>query len=433
MSCVKNCDKEVPELNTRPLGIDFGLPWLLPPVFQNPGNMAVSQVETNYWMGALLTVLQGSVLVHYMPKVLEVFGMDTSIAHATPGFNPPFYAHAAVTVGLMATPGLLSLLLDELAIPLEDLLTRLRYVWGKPLEKDVRRRRVLIQAYETILKLDEPLEEAIHDLDPDGDGLVSCWEFQRLLKNLSLPVTDCQIITESIRQSLGKPTLEALPVETFLDVFQQLYVDAIGSRDGASHLPKKFQVKTKKSSVELFNELDQDGDGFIMPGEFDRLVDREFAINRPWKDKLALFQSADVLGKNRLNLFEFMTLYKKVVRAGIQEIGYGYLPLAWASLTAYWVGISLRELGSTLNRLPDTFYLDRIVSIDLPYWVAEERIITVVQSVLILGSLPFSIGLTQKLCDDNKITGLRFGVHVALQVLGAWATLYFMLATDGLA
>ena len=30
MSCVKNCDREAPEFNLRPIGIDFGLPWLLP-------------------------------------------------------------------------------------------------------------------------------------------------------------------------------------------------------------------------------------------------------------------------------------------------------------------------------------------------------------------------------------------------------------------
>ena len=38
----------------------------------------------------------------------------------------------------------------------------------------------------------------------------------------------------------------------------------------------------------------------------------------------------------------------------IQEIGYGYFPLAWATTGSASLGIE--EIGQTLSRLPDTFY-----------------------------------------------------------------------------
>jgi hypothetical protein len=55
-------------------------------------------------------------------------------------------------------------------------------------------------------------------------------------------------------------------------------------------------------------------------------------------------------------------------------------------------------------------------------------VVEALQAILILGSIPPSIGLTQKLCNDNNISGARFGLHAAIQIIGAWATLYLMLS-----
>lgn len=230
-----------------------------------------------------------------------------------------------------------------------------------------------------------------------------------------------------IRRRIGKRPSDSLPIEAFLDAFQQLYVEARGTD---ASLPRKVQLETKKTFVELFNELDTDGDGFIMPGDFDFLIDRDFKIKRSWEDKLELFRSADVIGQGRLNLFEFMTMIRKIAQAGIQEIGYGYLPLAWASLTAYWLTLGMKELGLTLARAPATFYLDKFFPVNLPSFVASDGAVELVQTALVIGSVPFSIGLTQKLCDDNRIGGLRFGLHAAVQVVGAWTTLYLMLSSN---
>lgn len=429
MSCVKNCDKETPEVNLRPIGIDYGLPNILPSVFQDKKNLAISQVETNYWMGGLLTVLQGSVLLHYLPRIFYDLGIDPSIAKAGPGMDSEFFVHAAATVIVLMLPGLLSLFVDKIAVPLEDLWFQLQRSWGKPTIEDEMDRRMIVDVYESILLADKSLKETLEELDPDGDGRISCWEFKRTLQHLELPRSQCEAITGLMRQRSGQQWIGSMPIDGFLDLFQQLYMEARGNADSPRD---KIQLETTKTFVELFDDLDRDGDGFILPGDFDALIDRDFRIKRTWEEKLELFRSADVVGKGRLNLFEFMALMRKIAKAGIQEIGYGYLPLAWGSLTAYWVGLGLKELGLTLARLPDTFYLDRFFSLQDFSWVAGDGTVELVQTVLVLGALPISIGLTQKLCDDNKITGLRFGVHAAVQVVGAWTTLYLMLSPNPL-
>merc|ERR1712087_756491 len=123
-----------------------------------------------------------------------------------------------------------------------------------------------------------------------------------------------------------------------------------------------------------------------------------------------LFDKADVLGLGRLNLLEFMSVMRKTVKVGIQEIGYGYLPLGWGSLTAYWLGLGLRELGLMLYRLPDTFYLPIPTSMKekIPSFVASSATINTTQCVVMIVSLVGSLALTQKLCDDNKTGAVRF-------------------------
>jgi hypothetical protein len=195
------------------------------------------------------------------------------------------------------------------------------------------------------------------------------------------------------------------------------------------------QLQTKKTFVEIFNDIDKDGDGFITTDEIKKLLDND----KEWKTPLTEQEKLDFLSNSylakygRLNLFQFMSMMRKIVRVGIQEIGYGYLPLAWASLTAYWLGIGMSELGLVLTRLPDTFYLDKFVNINLPGISIGFDIIQPLQALLVIGAVPISIGLTQKLCDDNKISGVRFGLHAAVQILGAAATVHLMLSTSPLA
>lgn len=429
MSCVKNCEREVPEINLRPIGLDYGLPWLVPPAFQDKRDLALSQVETNFWMGALLTVLQGSVLAHYLPIILAKFGMDPTIVTAPPAIDAPFFTHALLAAGLMAFPGLLSLAVDKGATPLEYYLNVLSYKWGKAAESEEQ--QTIIETYETIVKSDMPLQETLKEFDRDGDGEIYCWEGKEAMKRLNLPQDKCQTIMGLMKKRVGD--VESISINDWLDNFQRMYVEARQPQKEQETRIRKFQNKllTKKTFVELFDELDKDDDGFISNEDFTTFL-TENKIEVSDMEKSEFFEGVDRTGDGRLNLFEFMSTLRKIVRVGIQEIGYGYLPLAWACLTAYWLQTGLQEVGLTLARLPNTFYIDDFF-LKLPQVSASDGVVQVLQAVLVLGSLPPSIGLTQKLCNDNKIGGIRFSFHATLQVIGAWTTLYLMLSPNPLA
>lgn len=435
MTCVKGCERESPELNFRPLGLDYGLPWLIPLQSQDKRNTSVSQVETNFWLGALLTTLQGSVLVHYMPKILSDLRLDPAFASAPPSFDFPFLAHATITAGLLALPGLLSLAVDKLSAPLENLLSSLERP-GESL-RETMERNTIISLYETMMKTDLPVQEMLQEFDPDGDGMVTGWECKQAFDHMHIPAAQGKTLLTLMQRRFGD--VENIPIDSWFENFQELYAEArreesqLTRQENSSfnRLPIQNELLTKKTFVEIFNELDKDGDGFVSGDDFSALLDKS-SLRRPLSEeqKLQLLQAVDPLKKEHWNLLEFMSAMRKIVRVGIQEIGYGYLPLAWASLTAYWLGIGMSELGLVLDRLPDTFFIEH--SIPLPQLVASPQLIQTIQTTLVVGAIPYSIGLTQKLCNDNKIGGLRFGLHAMIQVIGAYTTLYLMLSTSGL-
>jgi hypothetical protein len=228
--------------------------------------------------------------------------------------------------------------------------------------------------------------------------------------------------------------VRAVSIESWLDYLQELYVNARETELTSSEKERMSRLQrlgnelpSKKTFVEIFNDLDKDADGFISEKDFSALLEKS-KLQTPLTDeeKHELFGEVDRLKDGHLNLFEFMSVMRKIVRVGIQEIGYGYLPLAWASLTAYWLSVGMKEFGLTLARLPDTLYMDPSI-VTLPQISAGTETIQAVQTVLVAGALPLSIGLTQKLCDDNKIGGIRLGLHVIIQVAIAAATLHLML------
>ena len=391
----------------------------------------MSQVETNFWLGALVTVLQGSILVHYMPKILADLGLDPSITAATPALDMPFVAHSVITAGLLAFPGLLSLAADKVSIPLETAVTSLQSQWESKINPN--QQRVIIDLYDTIMGSNKPLRETLSEFDPDGDGMISCWECKRALGRLNVPESQCETLMGLMKRRFGN--VDSLAIDSWLDFFQELYVNArqaeLGPPSEKKSLPPGNELRTKKTFVEIFNDLDGDGDGFITKEEFSLILDKNsLAYPLTEKEKHDLFADANLLGTGRLNIFDFMSTMRKIVRVGIQEIGYGYLPLAWASLTAYWLSIGMKEFGLSLTRLPDTFFMDH--SLNLPQIAASTDIVRAVKAILVIGALPFSIGLTQKLCDDNKIGGVRFGLHAAIQIIGAAVTLYLMLSSNPL-
>lgn len=346
-------------------------------------------------------------------------------AQAPPALDILFLAHSIATVVLLGLPGVLSLLADKVSTPLENVVFSVRDGLGKTM--DPNERSMIIDLYERILKSDRSLKDILSEFDQDGDGTVSCWECKRAFSRLNLPQTQCETLMRLMQARIGRK--DKLEIESWLDVFQQVYVDACQPEEGnpLKMVHRPIQLETTKTFVEIFNDMDKDNDGFVTEQEFNSLLDKK-KIQLTDKEKHDLFQSSDVLGQGHLNLFEFMSMMRKIVEVGIQEIGYGYLPLAWASLTAYWMGIGMKELGLSLARLPDTFYLAQFPN--LPHIAASNEAVAVVQTALMLASLPVSIGLTQKLCNDNKIGGIRFGLHAAIQTIGVWATLYLLLSSN---
>ncbi|KAL7542286.1 hypothetical protein ACHAWF_007146 [Thalassiosira exigua] len=429
MSCVKNCEREAPEFNLRPIGQDYGLPWLLPKQLQKAESLAKSQVETNFWLGGIITILQGSVALHYLPEILNGIGMDPSVATAPPALDLQFATHAMLTATILLFPGILSYAADAAAVPLESLTN----VWKRSLTSSPAENFSIVKLYESMLNQDISMEETIREWDLDGDGVVSEWELREEFKKLNIPDFQYDLLLKVLKQGGGG----SMSVSTLMDDIQKLYFDVKRAEQRTMPTYKGIraenELETKLTFVEMFNRLDRSGNGFISEEEFSTMSDLGY-FKKPLTEKESkeLFNKADVLSLGRLNLLEFMSIMRKTVKTNIQEIGYGYLPLAWGSLTAYWVGLGMQELGLSLVRLPSTFYLTlpEMIQSKIPQYAAGPAAIHSVQCFVMLVAFACAVSLTQKLCDDNRIGPVRFGTHVAVQAIGTALTLHLMMTPE---
>ncbi|KAL7535221.1 hypothetical protein ACHAXR_006354 [Thalassiosira sp. AJA248-18] len=231
-------------------------------------------------------------------------------------------------------------------------------------------------------------------------------------------------------------------VSSLFDDIQELYFDVQEAQKGSLCLAAAYKnqmsendFETKLTFVEIFNRLDKEGNGFLSKEEFVAMSKRGYFKKPLLEEELNdLFDKVDVLGTGRLNLFQFMSILRKNVKVGIQEFGYGYLPLVWGSLTAYWLGLGMRELGLTLVRVPSTFgvWVSPGLRENIPQYVFDASTIHVVQCLVMLVSYIASIALTQKLCDDNRIGPVRFGTHAITDSVRAAITLYLMLSPESI-
>lgn len=341
MSCVKNCEREAPELNLRPIGQDYGLPWLLPKAFQKRGDtLAVSQVETNFWLGGIITILQGSVALHYLPKILTTLGIDPSISTAPPALTPSFALHVILAAYILACPGTLSYIADAASVPLESLVN----IWKRKLTPRPAENAAIVNLYESLMKEDASMQEIISEWDLDNDGIVSSWEMEEGFGTLHVPKHHHYLLRNVLMQDAD----EGIAVSTLLDKLQELYKDVIEadllSPQSYQHIQAENTLETKLTFVEMFNRLDSNGNGYISKEEFVTMSDLGYFKNSLTKLELSdVFDRADIFQSGKLNLFEFMSTMRKTVRVEIQEIGYGYLPLAWGSLAAYWIGLGMQE------------------------------------------------------------------------------------------
>ena len=343
MSCVANCQRESPELNLRPIGIDYGLPWLLPKAAQSDST-PLSQVETNFWLGGIICILQGGVLLHYLPKILADIGMDPFIATAAPT-TPEFATHAILSFAVLGFPGGLSFVADKASVPLESAWRVAR----RQLTRTPAENAAIKTLYEAMVNQNADVSTAIKEWDQDGDGFVSDWEMKEAFKLLKVPSYEFEMLYKLLR-SEGEA---GSSVSTLFDNIQELYFDVLEAERESKGIVATYKsqivendFETKLTFIELFNRLDRNSNGYVTKEEFATMSDCGY-FKRPLKEEELnrIFDEADIFGTGRLNLFEFMGILRKNVKVGIQEIGYGYLPLAWGSLTAYWLGLGMQELG----------------------------------------------------------------------------------------
>eukprot|EP00960_Hanusia_phi_P028054 747179-Hanusia_phi.AAC.4 len=81
-------------------------------------------------------------------------------------------------------------------------------------------KQILVTLYESILMADLTLKQTLAEFDPDGDGVVSPWEFKQALQKAKVDIPDGQLTALMclIEKDGGK-----LDVGTFLDRFQLVY------------------------------------------------------------------------------------------------------------------------------------------------------------------------------------------------------------------
>ena len=115
--CVKVCQNGSPEINLRPPGTDFGMPFLFP----IPGTELPSTFTAKPWQAGLLALLQGSILVHHVPLILADLGVPDAAIIAAAGFGDgaPFAWHSLISAALLVLPAALFVTADAVARVLE--------------------------------------------------------------------------------------------------------------------------------------------------------------------------------------------------------------------------------------------------------------------------------------------------------------------------
>ena len=221
---------------------------------------------------------------------------------------------------ILGFPGGLSYFADAAAIPLESSVKVLR----RQLTRTPAENAAIKTLYESMLRQNVDLSAAIKEWDQDGDGIVSDWEVEEVFKILDIPEYEYALLLNLLGKEEGRS------VSSLFDDIQELYFDVQEAQQGSEGLAATYKnqmnendFETKLTFVEIFNRLDKDGNGFLSKDEFVAISEKGY-FKEPIPDHELndLFDQADVLNKGQLNLFEFMSILRKIVKIGIQEIGY---------------------------------------------------------------------------------------------------------------
>jgi len=182
-------------------------------------------------------------------------------------------------------------------------------------------KQMVVKLYEAILRADFTLKETLEEFDPDGDGVVSPWEFKQALTKCKVDVPESQIVTlmRLIDRGDGK-----LDVGSFLDRFQVVYstaaeqgLDNAKASGGAQKVRMILadvgrKLMKQKSRIQVFQDIDTNGDGFISEDEFYSMIDRLSLTNCTAQDKKEMWMYVDVNGDGHLNYLEFCAAFQVI-------------------------------------------------------------------------------------------------------------------------
>ncbi|KAJ1494247.1 Metallo-dependent phosphatase-like protein, partial [Baffinella frigidus] len=178
---------------------------------------------------------------------------------------------------------------------------------------------MVVKLYESILRCDMTLKQTLTEFDPDGDGVVSPWEFKQALRNANVDIPDQQL--NAIMRTMDLQD-DKLDVASFLDRFQVVYSRA--ADQGLSSIETEEHRRIKgllskvgtgllagKSRVEVFEKMDINKDGFISREEFYEACN-QLAHEVSGEDRTAMWNYVDANGDGHLNYFEFCAAFQVV-------------------------------------------------------------------------------------------------------------------------
>ena len=245
--------------------------------------------------------------------------MDPAIATAGPAFDAPFLTHAVLAFAVLGFPGGLSFLADKVAQPLESSVKVLR----RQLTRTPAENAAITTLYESMLMQNLDMSAAIKEWDQDGDGFVKDWEMEEAFKLLDIPEYEYRLLFNLLGKEEGRT------VSSLFDDIQELYFDVKEAQQGSLCLAATYKnqmnendFETKLTFVEIFNKLDKNGNGYINKDEFIAMSKQGYFKKPLSEEELNdVFDEVDVLGTGRLSLFQFMSILRKNVTVGLQEIG----------------------------------------------------------------------------------------------------------------
>jgi len=173
------------------------------------------------------------------------------------------------------------------------------------------KRQVINKFYETIIRSDFTLRETLSKFDRDGDGQVSVDELRQYLYEAHSDLPEVQI--DAILRGMSLETGQALTLDKFLSRFQVVYKDS-----NAGRLPKEItsmltevgrRLLKHGSRVEVFERIDQDGNGYVEEREFSMALDQMGLPFSP-AQKAALWRAIDINGDGHLNFVEFCSSFE---------------------------------------------------------------------------------------------------------------------------